>query len=311
MSTNSTNSTKSNNSKTKPNNSNKSNKYNSAINNHYRKPAGVISADIEAKAAAAIEDPAEAPAAAPAAAAASVEAPAAAPAAAAAAVEAPTEAPAAADAEAPDFAQMMQKANQDMQQYVKQMFQQYQQQHQTLLQQQQQSMMQQQQALQHLLTMQQTQTNPFQRVVPPMNQTPFYQTVFQPITVPPPPVASAVAVPQLATAAVAVQQPAAAAAAPRRADANTLEKAPFDLILNDECPAGFDCPDSKNPSKCSKNHQKYGDVIKKDAILPKNFCKFERPWQKKRCNNPKCFFAHLKGRSEFMKKASESSAVAK
>jgi hypothetical protein len=101
---------------------------------------------------------------------------------------------------------------------------------------------------------------------------------------------------------------------PKAKDAPQVEEnpefAPFDLELNEECPDGFNCPNSKNPFMCPKNHQKYGNTIKKDAKLPQFFCKWERPWKNGpntkplRCRKPNCYLAHLKGRKEFIAYAS-------
>ena len=82
----------------------------------------------------------------------------------------------------------------------------------------------------------------------------------------------------------------------------TEEFAPFDLLLNDECEAGFACPNSRNTKECPLNHQKFGTVILKGKKLPRFFCKFERPWLKKRCTNPECYNAHLAGRIDHLVK---------
>jgi hypothetical protein len=93
-----------------------------------------------------------------------------------------------------------------------------------------------------------------------------------------------------------------------KADDEEVEFAPFELRLNDDCSGGFNCPNSKKPTKCPKNHHKLGDVIKKSAKLPKFFCKWERPWKKGpngkplRCRNLECFYAHLDGRKDFIEK---------
>ncbi len=93
-----------------------------------------------------------------------------------------------------------------------------------------------------------------------------------------------------------------------------VEFAPFQLRLNDECPANFNCPNSKKPHLCPKNHHKLGNFIKKGAKLPKFFCKWDRPWKKGpngkplRCRNQDCFFAHLEGRADFLKKASSDAS---
>jgi hypothetical protein len=77
--------------------------------------------------------------------------------------------------------------------------------------------------------------------------------------------------------------------------------APFDLFLEEDCPDGFNCSNSKNPFMCPKNHHRMGNVIKKGARIPKFFCKFERPWDNIRCARPECFFAHLAKRHLFIK----------
>ncbi len=94
------------------------------------------------------------------------------------------------------------------------------------------------------------------------------------------------------------------------------EFSPFDLNLNDDCPAGFKCPNSKKPQACPKNHNLLGAVIKKGAKLPRFFCKWERPWKKGpngkplRCRNPDCYNSHLRGRDEFLKKTATQEASA-
>ncbi len=101
---------------------------------------------------------------------------------------------------------------------------------------------------------------------------------------------------------------------PKADDDEEVEFSPFELRLNDDCPGGFNCPNSKKPSKCPKNHHKLGNVIKKGAKLPKFFCKWERPWKKGpnskplRCRNAECFFAHLDGRKDFIEKAAMNEA---
>jgi hypothetical protein len=77
---------------------------------------------------------------------------------------------------------------------------------------------------------------------------------------------------------------------------------PFNLILEAECPAGRQCPNFKDPSKCAKNHHNLGPVIHAGTVLPPFFCMHERPSNKKRCNNPSCYFAHLEGRCKFIAK---------
>jgi hypothetical protein len=101
--------------------------------------------------------------------------------------------------------------------------------------------------------------------------------------------------------------------APKHTRDTEVEKAPFDLNLEEECPEGYKCPHSKDTKKCPKNHQRLGNVIKRNAVIPKHFCKYERPWilvksEKKpdekpkpmRCHNPECFFAHLEGRAKWL-----------
>ncbi len=86
--------------------------------------------------------------------------------------------------------------------------------------------------------------------------------------------------------------------------------APFELMLEEDCPAGFQCPNSKNAEHCSKNHQHLGTTIKKGSPLPKFFCKHERPWEKKRCIDSHCFFAHLSGRCKFIEKCKTAKIAA-
>jgi hypothetical protein len=82
--------------------------------------------------------------------------------------------------------------------------------------------------------------------------------------------------------------------------------APFALILNENCPAGKDCPNLDNPLNCPKNHDGYDHVIKQGDELPENYCEYECPWKKgpngkpMRCRNPKCRKSHLDKRQEFI-----------
>ena len=122
---------------------------------------------------------------------------------------------------------------------------------------------------------------------------------------------------QLAHAAQAAQvaHPAQAAqATPHAAKPDNNEPpefAPYDLILEEDCADGFNCPNSKNPDKCPQNHQRLGSVIKKGARIPRFFCKWERPWKTgpngkpMRCHNPKCFNGHLDKRREFITRAQQ------
>lgn len=112
-------------------------------------------------------------------------------------------------------------------------------------------------------------------------------------------------------------KPAEHARKARTAENDTdAEYALFDLDLNEECPDGFNCPNSKNPSKCPKNHQKLGNVIKAGAKLPRFFCKWERPWKNGpngkplRCRNVDCYFAHLEHRADYIISAMNRSTTA-
>jgi hypothetical protein len=81
----------------------------------------------------------------------------------------------------------------------------------------------------------------------------------------------------------------------------TIEKAPYDIILEESCPYGYKCLYKKTPIFCYKNHQTILKVIKKNEIIPKYLCKYERPWRQlnnkqMRCENINCWFSHLEGR---------------
>jgi hypothetical protein len=93
----------------------------------------------------------------------------------------------------------------------------------------------------------------------------------------------------------------------------TVEFAPFKLDLEEECPLGFNCPHSRSPMECKKNHHMLGEIIEQGRKLPRMFCKWDRPWEKvngypKRCRNPTCFFAHLRGRKDYLTKIQSKAA---
>ncbi len=86
------------------------------------------------------------------------------------------------------------------------------------------------------------------------------------------------------------------------------EYAPYDLELEEECKQGVYCIFKNSPSICPKNHQGL-NKIKKYYHLPSLLCKYERPWKLTKdtnkpmiCNNINCWFSHLKGRKEHLKK---------
>ena len=186
---------------------------------------------------------------------------------------------------------------------------------QAMMQQQQLQIEQQQQMITQLLQMQ---SNPHQRIhypPPPADHPPVGAAV---VTAKPPPRGPSVQ--PSASAASAAQQSAAqqavavsassAATAPRPAPAPVIT--PFNLTLEAACPAGYDCPDKTNPSKCAKNHRGLGTVIPKGTARPRFLCMHERPENKKRCNNPACYFDHLEGRCNFIAKhlAAQAAALA-
>ena len=84
------------------------------------------------------------------------------------------------------------------------------------------------------------------------------------------------------------------------------DKAPYTLILEEDCPFGQYCQYKKIPLLCPKNHQNLGRYIIKYTIVPNLLCKYERPWKKNEnglpmyCTNLKCWFSHLRGRIQFI-----------
>jgi hypothetical protein len=79
------------------------------------------------------------------------------------------------------------------------------------------------------------------------------------------------------------------------------EYTPYDLILEEKCCFGNACLYKKEPLTCSKNHQSIFPFIRKNTIIPNKICKYERPWKNIRCTNINCWYAHLKGRSKYIK----------
>ncbi len=76
------------------------------------------------------------------------------------------------------------------------------------------------------------------------------------------------------------------------------EYAPYDLYLEEQCCYGLRCFYKNEPLVCSKNHQSLQYIIKQNTLIPKELCKYERPWKYLRCNNIYCWYSHLYGRSE-------------
>ncbi len=149
--------------------------------------------------------------------------------------------------------------------------------------------------------LQQTRTNaPQQMIIPPSVPVPIPVPVQRPQPVH--------ATPVFSVARSMIQPPAKPVARPHTTDKPTFTKkpidettvAPFDLFLEEDCPAGFGCPNSKNPLKCPKNHQHLGHVIKKGAVIPRFMCRNERPWEGIRCKKPECIFGHLAKRHVFL-----------
>ena len=92
---------------------------------------------------------------------------------------------------------------------------------------------------------------------------------------------------------------------PFNLSSSIVEFAPYDIILEDPCPFGNKCLYKKTPLLCSKNHQTKIKILKKQEIIPKYLCKYERPWKTlnnkpMRCQNIYCWFSHLEGRKEFI-----------
>lgn len=78
------------------------------------------------------------------------------------------------------------------------------------------------------------------------------------------------------------------------------EYAHCDMVLEEICCYGTKCLYKNNPLICPKNHQLLLKTIKKNTIIPKQLCKYERPWKNMKCINIYCWYAHLKGRSQYM-----------
>jgi hypothetical protein len=84
---------------------------------------------------------------------------------------------------------------------------------------------------------------------------------------------------------------------------NRFETPPYDIVLQEPCTYGLKCLYKKTPLLCSKNHQTNKLMIKKDELIPKYLCKYERPWRllndkPMRCKNKYCWFSHLEGRND-------------
>jgi len=70
-------------------------------------------------------------------------------------------------------------------------------------------------------------------------------------------------------------------------------------FLEEKCRHGKDCRGWKSGS-CPYNHQGLRGTIRATSKTPRGFCKFEKPWEGKRCRRLRCFCDHLKGRVEFV-----------
>ena len=75
-----------------------------------------------------------------------------------------------------------------------------------------------------------------------------------------------------------------------------------DLILEENCCYGDKCLYKNNPLICPKNHYFLEQIIKKNTIIPKQLCRYERPWRKMKCINIYCWYSHLKGHIETIEK---------
>ena len=75
-----------------------------------------------------------------------------------------------------------------------------------------------------------------------------------------------------------------------------------DLITEETCYYGDKCLYKNNPLICPKNHYFLEQIIKKNTIIPKQLCRYERPWRKMKCINIYCWYSHLKGHIETIEK---------
>jgi hypothetical protein len=76
--------------------------------------------------------------------------------------------------------------------------------------------------------------------------------------------------------------------------------------LDEKCRHGKDCHGWKSGA-CPYNHQGLcGYIQTKGKIpmgkIPKGFCKYENPWEGKRCMRLRCFCDHLRGRVQFVER---------
>ncbi len=87
--------------------------------------------------------------------------------------------------------------------------------------------------------------------------------------------------------------------------------APVDIILERFCMHGNKCKHMNNPVPCGYNHTVIGipisnrnsqNKIAKGTEIPKEFCKYEKPWERIRCPNINCTSVHSIGRVSFMLK---------
>ncbi len=91
-----------------------------------------------------------------------------------------------------------------------------------------------------------------------------------------------------------------------------IEYAPYDLVLEEECQST--CPHKKTPALCAKNHKIGIRPIKSGDIIPEHMCHYERPWRLFKnsplyCTNINCWYSHLKGRTERVKRIINASIL--
>jgi hypothetical protein len=92
--------------------------------------------------------------------------------------------------------------------------------------------------------------------------------------------------------------------------------APFDINLETICKYGLSCAYKDNPLRCGYNHNIIGKknpninsddsyVIKKNDIIPPEYCTNEKLWESTRCRSVYCTSVHCTGRVAFLIKYKE------
>jgi hypothetical protein len=91
----------------------------------------------------------------------------------------------------------------------------------------------------------------------------------------------------------------------------SITLAPFDINLETICKYGLSCAYKDNPLRCGYNHNIIGKknpnitsvdayVIKKNDIIPPEYCTHEKPWESTRCRSINCTSVHCTGRVAFL-----------